>query len=271
MIRVFPRYTNLIPDDDLSFVGLPSLFRPQEQLPVKISCTFTWDIPIAERLKQEWSLYYEDVQVGGPAYNDQGGEFTPGMFTRKGVTITSRGCNKKCKWCFVPKRENKLRELQIKDGWIVNDNNLLQCSNQHIRNVFDMLRRQPQPVEFKGGIDKTLLKDWHGDLFRSIRLKEIWLACDTASGLFSLAKAAKILNGIKAYKKRCYVLIAFDNETLLQAEKRLESVYSLGFLPFSQLYQTEQKRIYSKEWKALARKWSRPAIFKAYMKEKTKG
>ncbi len=270
MIRVFPNRTSFTPDDDLAFVGLPPLFRPKEQMPVRVSCTFTWDKPIAERLKQEWSVYYEDVEVGGPAYVDEGGEFTPGLFMKKGITITSRGCNKKCKWCFVPKREGCLRELQIKEGWIVNDNNLLQCSHQHIRKVFDMLKRQPRAAEFKGGIDKTLLKDWHRDLFDSIRIKELWLSCDTENAIPQLARAARILDGIKTYKKRCYVLIAFTNETPLQAEKRLEKIYTLGFWPFAQLYQPEQKRTYSEAWKQLARKWSRPAAFNTYMKNKAK-
>jgi len=266
VIRVFPRHTNFIPDDELAFVGLPPLFRPQEQMPVRISCTFTWDKPIVERLKQEWSMYYEDVDVGGPAYNDEGGEFTPGLFMRKGVTITSRGCNKKCKWCFVPKREGGLRELSIKDGWIVQDNNLLQCSDKHIREVFDMLKRQPKPIEFKGGFDATIFKEWHRYLLDELRLKTVWFACDTPSSIKPLERVSRILDGISMNKRFCFVLIAFDNETLLQAEKRLETVYNLGFLPFAQLYQTEQKRLYSKAWKQLARKWSRPAAFKAYMK-----
>lgn len=268
MIRVFPRQTNFIPDDELAFVGSPPLFKPKNQMSVRISCIFTWDIPIAEELKREWSMYYEDVEVGGPAYGDEGGEFTPGLFMKKGITITSRGCNKKCKWCFAPKREGRLRELQIKDGWIVNDNNLLQCSDQHIRKVFDMLRKQPRAAEFKGGIDKTLLKNWHRDLFDSIRIKELWLSCDTESALVQLAKASRILDGIKTYKKRCYVLLAFADETPLKAEKRLEDIYNLGFYPFAQLYQPEKKRTYNKTWKQLARKWSRPAIFKTYMKNK---
>lgn len=268
MIRVFPRQTNFIPDDELSFVGHPPLFRPKEQLPVRISTVFTWDILIAERLKQEWSLYYEDVKVGGPAYGDQGGEFTPGQFMKKGITITSRGCNKKCKWCFVPKREGCLRELSIKDGWIVQDNNLLQCSDRHLGKVFDMLGQQPVPIEFKGGFDATIFTPWHRRLLDRIRLKTVWFACDTPSGIKPLQMVSQLLEGISINKRFCFVLIAFDNETPLQAEKRLETVYNLGFLPFAQLYQAEQKRIYSKKWKQLARKWSRPAIFKAYMKEK---
>lgn len=63
LIRVFPMRTAWTPTDDLAFIGDPGLFRPPE-MPVKISVTFTWDIPEAERLLRSWSVYYSDVQKG---------------------------------------------------------------------------------------------------------------------------------------------------------------------------------------------------------------
>ena len=184
------------------------------------------------------------------------------------MTITSRGCNKKCTWCHVPNREGILRELKIKDGWVIQDNNLLQCSNRHIEKVFNMLKQQPKAVSFKGGLDTSILNEWHRKLLDQIRLKEIWVACDTPSAIKTLQKASRVLDGIKMYKKFCFVLIGFNNETQLEAEKRLEQVYNLGFLPFAQLYQPEKRIEYSKEWKSFARTWSRPAAFKTYMKNK---
>jgi len=152
MIRVFPRKTKWTPDDDLAFVGDPPLFRPPE-MPVKISVTFTWDIEEGQRLYRAWKEYYQDVQIGGPAYGDKGEDFTPGRFVKEGVTITSRGCPNNCSWCFVPKREGKIRELDIKNGWVVQDNNILACSNNHIRGVFDMLIAQNKAVTFSGGLE----------------------------------------------------------------------------------------------------------------------
>lgn len=96
MIRVFPRKTKWTPTDYFAFVGDPPLFRP--------------------------ASYYPDVSLGGPTFDDPGGEFTPGVFLKEGVTITSRGCPKRCPFCFVPKREGPLREYPVKDGWIVQDN-----------------------------------------------------------------------------------------------------------------------------------------------------
>jgi len=261
MIRVFPRKTKWTPDDELSFIGWPGLFRPKEQ-PVRVSVTFTKDIEMGQRLKRAWEVYYKDVQVGGPALGDPGGEFEPGRFIKKGVTITSRGCSKRCPWCFVPKREGPVRELPIRGGNIVQDNNLLACSKDHIVKVFDMLKTQ-KAVSFNGGIDTTLLRDWHRPLFDSIKLKEIWVACDAEASLRYLRKAAKIFDGISTNKLRCYTMIGFNGESLALAERRLEHVYRLGFLPFCQLYRGANQMEYTAEWKALARKWSRPAIYRA--------
>jgi len=249
-----------MPDDELAFVGDPPLFKPKEN-PVYISVTFTWDIPESVRLKKAWSYFYDDVQIGGPALDDPGDEFEPGRFVKNGVVETSRGCPKKCEWCFVPQREGKLRELEIKEGHIVIDNNLLACSRSHLAGVFLMLSKQKKAAQFKGGLDSTLFQPWHKSLFDSIRVDEMFFACDTAEAIKPLERVANILNDTSIEKKRCFVMIG-RNETLEKAEKRLEEVYRLGFLPFAQLYQPKERIKYSKEFTDLARKWSRPAAYR---------
>lgn len=264
MIRVFPHRTNWTPTDELAFIGEPPLFRPGgRDTPVRISVTFTWHKAEAERIAPAWRHYYDDVQVGGPAYGDVGGEFTPGMFMKEGCTITSRGCPKKCGWCVVPGREGGIRELQIKPGWIVQDNNLLACSDPHLRRVFDMLREQKRRIYFNGGLDKHFLRDWHRKLFDSIAIGELWFACDTSADVQWLARASHILEGIPMRKRRCYTMIGYDAETIDEAERRIERVFELGFMPFCQLYQPDETRVYCEEWRKLRRKWARPA---AYMK-----
>lgn len=267
MIRVFPRRTKWTPISGLVFIGPPPLFRPPDQ-PVYVSVTFTWDISCGRYLKDAWSVYYSDVRVGGPAFDDSGGVFQPGVFIKRGVVITSRGCPGNCPWCFVPQREGVIRELPIKLGWIVQDNNLLACSRKHIEAVFNMLAYQGRRAVFSGGLDCSLFKDWHRELIEKIRVKELWFACDSPPALSGIKRAAKILNGIPVSKRRCYVMIGWDGETLCQAERRLESVFELGFLPFCQLYQGEKKKLYSREWRALCRKWSRPAAYRAKPKGK---
>jgi hypothetical protein len=263
-IRVFPTRTHWTPDDALSFIGDPPLFRPgTPDTPVLVSATFDWHRNEAERLGRAWSYFYKNVQVGGPAFGDEGGEFTPGMFLKAGCTITSRGCVKHCYWCV--ERNRPLREIQIKPGWIVQDSNLLACSERHIRSVFEMLRTQKRNIFFNGGLDKDFLKPWHRELFDSIPIGELWFACDEPSDLRQLEKAARILEGIPIDKRRCYVMIGHEGETLEEAAERNEGVLNLGFMPFCQLYQPGggEMKVYPREWRELRRKWSRPA---AYMK-----
>jgi len=104
IIRVFPRRTSHTPTDGMAFCGNPPMDRPPAK-EVHISVAFTWDRPEAEYLRQAWSEYYPIVKVGGPAYDDRGDGFTPGMYLKEGITTCSRGCNSNCPWCDVPRRE----------------------------------------------------------------------------------------------------------------------------------------------------------------------
>jgi hypothetical protein len=138
---------------------------------------------------------------------------------------------------------------------------LLACPRRHIEAVFDMLSDQ-RAVVFAGGLDTTLFENWHRELLETIRYDELWFAADTLPATTSLERAARICDGISIEKRRCYVMIGFGQESLVQAERRLEQVYELGFLPFAQLYRGERAVSYSPEWQALARKWSRPAAYR---------
>lgn len=263
LIRVFPYRTSFTPDDELAFVGFPPMFRPgTRKTPVHVSVTFTKHKAFAEKIAETWRDHYDNVRVSGPAYEDYGDEFVPGRYLKKGCTITSRGCVKHCGWC--PERNRPLRELEIHPGWIVQDSNLLACSEKHNRAVFDMLRGQKRNISFTGGLDKHFLKPWHREMFDSIPIGEMWFACDITSDLPWLEKAAKILEGIPLRKRRCYTMIGYDEdpEPLDVSEKRIERVFELGFMPFTQLYQPDDYvKIYPPDWRAVARKWSRPAAY----------
>jgi hypothetical protein len=127
-----------------------------------------------------------------------------------------------------------------------------------------MLRQQPHAAKFAGGLDKDFLRPWHRELFDSIRIDELWFACDLTGGLAALERAAELLEGISSEKLRCYTMIGWDEEeSLLAAEKRIERVYELGFLPFCQLYKPDEgEKLYPVEWKAVQRKWARPAAYR---------
>jgi hypothetical protein len=137
--RVFPRKTVASPDDELSFFKEPPLLGMPEVDEVHVSVAFTYDMQYAEYLAEQWKALGVPVKMGGPAFDQPGGEFIPGRYLKHGYVITSRGCPNRCWFCKVPEREGFcLRELPITEGWNVMDDNLLTCSEDHIRKVFDM-------------------------------------------------------------------------------------------------------------------------------------
>ena len=103
IIRVFPTKTSMTPVDDYAFYGLPPFkqFIPEHD-GVHISTVFTWDKEKAEMLQKNWQeVTNKPIFVGGPAYDDRGNGFIPGMYLKKGITITSRGCPNHCWFCSV--------------------------------------------------------------------------------------------------------------------------------------------------------------------------
>ena len=105
--RVFPRRTNATPDDPLAFVGMPDLLTPEWFDEVHISVAFTYDVPFAYQLAEIWGKRTYNLRMGGPGLYGKadkkiagidtiGGEFTPGMYLKKGYVITSRGCPNSC-------------------------------------------------------------------------------------------------------------------------------------------------------------------------------
>lgn len=247
-----------------------------------MSVTFTWDIAEGERLAAAWGHYYDTVRLGGPAFGDckdaghLGNEFVSGRYVRPGITFTTRGCNNNCPWCVVPEREGPLVELpNFSAGNIVQDNNLLQASRQHLRQVSAMLHAQKKGAVFSGGLQADLVDAWVASWLEGIRVGAVFLAADTRGALPALRQAVDKLKflGLRSNKMRCYVLIGYGNETIAQATERLDAVWEIGCLPFAQLFQppeTEKKK-WPQEWKDLARTWSRPAAIRAMHKEKTNG
>lgn len=264
ILRVFPRCTAMTPIDEMAFVGTPPLFRPEAR-EVHISVSFSADLERAAYLASSWGQYYERIRIGGPAIDGEGDEFTPGLYLKEGVTITSRGCVRHCPWCIV---DGPVKLLEIKPGWIVQDNNILATGRLHLQAVFQMLRAQGRAVTFAGGLDARLLKPWMAEEIRSLRVAQVFLAADTDDALDPLRDALDLLSFLPRDKKRVYVLWGFNGESLERGENRCRAVLEMGALPFAQLYQPIGGQImWPIEAKRKARRWQRPAIIKRLAQE----
>jgi len=263
IIRVFPRRTAATPTDDLVRVGTgPGLFDQADE--VHVSVTFTWDLPLAEKLAKAWEPV-APVRIGGPATGETGGDFTPGMYVKRGYVLTSRGCPNACWFCSVPKREGPLRELPITEGWNVLDDNLLACSDQHIRNVFEMLKGQKSNgrIQFTGGLEAKRLKTWHVEALRNLRPKQMFFAYDTPDDLEPLREAGRMLLNAgfttTSHALRAYVLCGWSKDTFDDATRRMEETLAAGFMPMAMLYRGQDGRR-SPDWMRWQRTWARPAL-----------
>lgn len=262
--RVFITKTTMTPDDELAFIDCqPPLLAMPEVDEVHISVTFTWDMKRAEWLEKQWRAVGVPVKMGGPAFNQPGGEFVPGMYLKKGMVLTSRGCPNNCWFCAVPKREGGLRELQIHDGWNILDDNLLACSDEHVEKVFQMLARQKEKPVFTGGLEAAILKPWHAKRLKEIKAQRMYFAYDTPNDYEPLIEAGKILrqegHNPGAHGLCCCNLIGYPGDTFEKAETRMNQTIDAGFMPYAMLYRDKDGNM-DKEWRKFQREWCRPAI-----------
>ncbi len=262
ILRIFPRRTNATPTDELVRIGgTPGMFDEADE--VHISVAFTWDLPWAEWAAKQWAIV-APVKMGGPAFNEPGGDFVPGMYMKRSYVITSRGCPNRCWFCAVPKREGfQLRELPVTDGWIVTDDNLLACSPGHIDAVFTMLARQPHRPQFVGGLEAAILTLEMAVRLRMLKPESLWFAYDTPNDLEPLVEAGRVLINAGFTKAsnviRCYVLIGYKGDTFDKAQKRMGEAWAAGFMPMAMLFR-DQKGDYSPEWKRFQREWANSVI-----------
>jgi len=283
IIRVFPRrHKQYTPNDDYVFIGYPPNFPEliPEHREVHISCVFTWDKSYCEELAYQWEgKTNKPVKLGGPAFGSPAEDFIPGMYTKKNIIYTTRGCNNNCSYCRVPSLEGKLRELPIHPGNWIQDNNFLQASRAHKEKVFNMLRTQ-SGICFKGGPDVDLIDEHFCEFLRSTyyirgvkkvsKVSELWLACDTDEALPRFKKAVKklIKVGFNREKIKCYALVGSNRE---KDEARLREIYYAGAMPFAMLYRnfSETKTLYDRDTEKWAEQWIRPAEIKAHMEKGT--
>ncbi len=264
VIRVFPRRTAATPTDEYAFVGHPPLWWPEAADEVHVSVTFTGDLAFARQLEVEWAQQTGlPTTCDGPAMGHIGGAFIPGFYLKPGYVITSRGCPNHCWFCWVWKRSGDIHELPITEGWNVCDDNLLACSERHVREVFAMLREQDHPAVFSGGLEAARLQDWHIDELLTLRSPRMYFAYDTPDDLEPLRDAGRRLleAGFTAASHRlmCYVLIGYPGDTFEAAEERLRDVLGIGFFPFAMLYRDERGER-APEWITFQRQWARPQI-----------
>lgn len=222
------------PTDELAFFGPPTIENIAMDIDeVHISVTFTWDLEKAEELYDQWQILGVPVEVGGPAFDDRMGDFTPGLYVKEGVVFTSRGCDKNCWFCSVPRcAKGIIKELPIYDGYNITDDNILGTSWDHFEKVIEMLSKQKHRAVFSGGLEPALLKPRHAELLRTINPKTMYTAYDTKDDYDALRQMAKTFWDAgfspKARQIKCYCLIGYEGDSFEDAEKECSRSWIWG-------------------------------------------
>lgn len=160
-----------------------------------------------------------------------------------GIGFTSRGCVRKCPFCFVPQKEPMFRQaMEIADiinprsnVIILHDNNL--TADPLCIDKLHEIRDRGLKVDINQGCDIRLMTDDIAVALSEVKhLRSIHYAWDL------MGHERQVLDGIetltkhiKAYKQMCFVLVGF-NTTFDQDEYRVTKLLERGISPYVMRY-----------------------------------
>ena len=144
--------------------------------------------------------------------------------------FTSRGCIRKCHFCFVPKMEGNIRVTgDVYDIWdskskdiTIMDNNILALPD-HFKLICQQIRNEKLRVDFNQGLDHRLLTEELWAELKSLKHQhEIRFAFDDISYSKSVIYALELMkaNGLKDWQTRWYVYVGVK-DTFDTVYKRL--------------------------------------------------
>jgi len=188
----------------------------------------------------------------------------------KSYGFLTRGCIRNCPWCFVPRKEGRIRAHQDIENFlqhnevVLMDNNVL--AHKHGIEQIERMVKLGIKVDFNQGLDARLIDDSMARLLSKISWKpSIRLACDTVEMIEPVRKAVELLRWHNATPIRyfCYVLVK-DIDDALERIRFLKSIY---LDPFCQPYRDKDGNEPTSIQKKFARWVNHKAIFKTVLWE----
>lgn len=149
----------------------------------------------------------------------------------KSYGFLTRGCIRKCKDCFVPEKEGKIRphadidDFARHDQVVLMDNNVL--SHDHGIKQIEKIIKLGLRIDFNQGLDARLIDRPMAKLLSKVKWHpEIRLACDSMAMLEPVRKAVELLrwNNTSPPRYFCYVL-SKDYDSTIARVKFLKGIY----------------------------------------------
>jgi len=200
----------------------------------------------------------ENVEHTCPDYSLYGQTYSMGFLTR--------GCIRKCTWCFVPRKEGSIRAhadveefLRHKDVVLL-DNNVL--AHPHGIAQIEKMARLNVRVDFNQGLDARLIDDATARMLGKLSwMTPLRLACDSLSMMPAIAKAVQHLrwNNVTPRRYFCYCLVKDVDEAI----ERVRFLKGIDVDPFAQPFIDESGTPPTAEQKAFARWVNHKAEFKS--------
>jgi len=136
------------------------------------------------------------------------------------IGFTSRGCNRKCPFCIVPKKEGKWSAVaDIYEFWdgqekIMLLDSSINTNENHFLMICDQIKRNNIHVDFSQGLDIRYLTDIQAMFLGSLKLwKRIHFAWDNIHDEVEVRLGIKILKKYKLNYVSFYVLIGFNSSS----------------------------------------------------------
>ncbi len=183
----------------------------------------------------------------------------------KSYGFLTRGCIRKCPWCFVPKKEGMVRAHQDIEDFlqhkevVLMDNNVL--AHNHGIEQIEKMAKMGIKVDFNQGLDARLIDNSMARLLAKLKWKPtIRLACDKVEMIEPVRKAVELLrwHNARPIQYFCYVLVN-DIEDAIERVKFLKGIH---VDPFCQPYRDKEGTEPRKDQKRFARFVNHKAIFK---------
>ena len=184
----------------------------------------------------------------------------------KSYGFLTRGCIRSCHWCFVPRKEGKIRkhadieEFARHKEVVLMDNNVL--AHRHGIKQIEKIAKMGISVDFNQGLDARLIDNSIAKLLGKLKWKpSIRLACDTVKMIEPVRKAVELLrwHNVTPSQYFCYVLVQ-EIDDALERVKFLKGIY---VYPFCQPYRDKAGTEPTREQKAFARWCNHRAIFRS--------